>query len=231
MFKLVLLLIVAPFVVCHHQHDHHGRDHHDHSNADKSHNQHRGHHGSPIDLTFFNASQLDAPYHCHQNGWKVNEIPLSNLITHGVLIDVSDKAKSNPDFQLLPEHLSEWEKTNGKFRNNTVLLINFGWALKYGTAEYSGNGKPSYPGISEKAAEYIVNTNAIVGVGVDTPEVDNGSSAEKHAMHAIHGSNIFIVDKLALNKEHLHKHFYIIIVPLEYGQNVEAHAHVRVIAV
>lgn len=147
----------------------------------------------------------------------------------GVLIDVSEKTKSNPDFQLLPEHLEEWEKTNGKFRNNTVLLINFGWASKYGTPEYSGAGKPSYPGISEKAAEYIVNTNTIVGVGVDTPEVDNGSATDKLTLHTFHGSNIFTVVKLALNKEQLHKHFYIIIVPLEYDQNVEA--HVRVIAV
>lgn len=88
MFKLVLLLIIAPFVVCHHHQDHHGHHQHNHSNTDRSSGQHRGHHGSPVDLTFFNASKLDAPYHCQQSGWKVNEIPLSNLITYGNMIFV-----------------------------------------------------------------------------------------------------------------------------------------------
>ncbi|XP_065205831.1 uncharacterized protein LOC135835493 [Planococcus citri] len=229
MFKFILFLIITPFVACHHHHDHHDHGHSNHSNAERSHNQHRGHHGSPVELTFFNVTKIQAPYHCHQNGWKVNEIPLSNLITHGTLIDVSEKTKSNPDFQLLPEHLEEWEKTNGKFRNNTVLIINFGWASKFGNPEYYGSSKPSFPGISEKAAEYIVNSNAVVGVGVDTPKVDSGNAADEPALHSFHGSNIFTVDKLALNKEQLHKHFYIVIVPLEYNQNAEA--LVRVIAV
>lgn len=122
--------------------------------------------------------------------------------------------------------MEEWEKANGKFRNNSVLLFNFGWASKYPSQEYYGT---AYPGISEKAAEYIINTNAIVGIGIDTPDVDNGSSTDKPALHTLHGANIFTVKKLALNKPAIAKHFYIVIVPLEYEKNADA--LVRVIAV
>lgn len=77
MFKFALLLIIAPLVACHHHHDHH-----DHSDGEKSHHEHGRHHSSPVDLTFFNATAIDAPWHCHR-GWKINEIPLSNFITTG----------------------------------------------------------------------------------------------------------------------------------------------------
>lgn len=138
------------------------------------------------------------------------------------MLDVSEKSKNAPDFLLQPEHLEEWEKNNGKFRNNTVLFVNFGWASKYPNPEFYS----SYPGISEKAAEYIANTNAIVGIAVDTPDVD--STVEKPSLHVLHGANIYTVKKVALNKE-LRIHFYSIIVPLEYEKNADIAA--RVIAV
>ncbi|XP_014293134.2 kynurenine formamidase-like [Halyomorpha halys] len=75
-------------------------------------------------------THLDAPYHFNEVGWKLSEIPLSRLITTGVFLNASSETNGNCSFMLSTKELNKWEKQNGPFPNNSVLLISFGWASR-----------------------------------------------------------------------------------------------------
>ena len=57
---------------------------------------------------------MDAPYHFNPDGWKTEEIPLEALVNvNGVVVDISDKCKTNPAATLEAEDLINWVKENG----------------------------------------------------------------------------------------------------------------------
>lgn len=62
----------------------------------------------------------------------------------GVHVNVSDQVNGNPDFVLTVHHLKAWERDNGPIPHNSVILVNFGWAHKFGNRQsyYSGLEEP-----------------------------------------------------------------------------------------
>lgn len=50
----------------------------------------------------------------------------------GVHLNVTDEVNENFDFLLTAEHLKAWEKANGPLPHRSVILVNFGWAHKFG---------------------------------------------------------------------------------------------------
>lgn len=61
----------------------------------------------------------------------------------GVHINLSQEVKGNNDFLLTADHLIEWERVNGPLPQNCVILVNFGWAHKFGNLQ-------SYYGATER---------------------------------------------------------------------------------
>lgn len=79
----------------------------------------------------------------------------------------------------MAEHLAEWEHSNGHISDGSIILVNFGWSERYGNrTSYFGNSTApySFPGISTKAAGWMVSHGGIYGVGLDTPSTDTGKS-------------------------------------------------------
>lgn len=76
------------------------------------------------------------------------------------MVDAKDKANLDPDYQLQPEDLHDWEQKNGPITPDCILLINFGWAQKYPTAaDYFGSpsNDPAtfhFPGTLEYSKQY-----------------------------------------------------------------------------
>lgn len=99
MLKFVILILTFALVCDSHHHHSHAGSQSDYGNQSQtyeegSHGHH--HHGShslsnPVDLSYLESphnSVLNAPFHCHPEGWKVNEIPLKRLITRGMFMVV-----------------------------------------------------------------------------------------------------------------------------------------------
>lgn len=53
----------------------------------------------------------------------------------GVHLNVSHEVNGNGDFLLTVDHLKKWENVNGPLPNRSVILVNFGWAHKYGNRQ------------------------------------------------------------------------------------------------
>ncbi|KAE9531964.1 hypothetical protein AGLY_010166 [Aphis glycines] len=147
-------------------------------------------------------THLDAPFHFNPAGWKLQDIPLYRTVVEGVHVNVSSEVNGNSDFLLTADHLKAWEQANGPLPNRSVILVNFGWAHKFGDRQsyYSGLHEPyRFPGLSEDAAQWIVDSGKVYGVGVDGPSVDPGQSTTYSVHGILSKANLYNLENVALN--------------------------------
>lgn len=148
-------------------------------------------------------THLDAPFHFNPTGWKLQDIPLYRTVVEGVHVNVSSEVNGNSDFLLTADHLKAWEQANGPLPNRSVILVNFGWAHKFGDRQsyYNGLQEPyRFPGLSKDAAQWIVDSGKVYGVGVDGPSVDPGGQSTTYSVHGVLSkANLYNLENVALN--------------------------------
>ncbi|XP_025199656.1 uncharacterized protein LOC112597702 [Melanaphis sacchari] len=147
-------------------------------------------------------THMDAPFHFNPAGWKLQEIPLHRTVVEGVHVNVSNKVNGNGDFLLTVDHLKAWEQDNGPLPDRSVILVNFGWAHKFGDRQsyYNGLHEPyRFPGLSGNAAQWIVDSGKVYGVGVDGPSVDPGRSMSFDVHGILSKANLYNLENVALN--------------------------------
>ncbi len=131
------------------------------------------------------ATTLMAPAKSVKGSWTVDQIPSERLIAPLVVIDVSTKARMNPDYQLSMEDVAEWESAHGDVPAGAIVIANTGWSSYWDSeAEYRNadvSGQMHFPGISYEAARFLVEARNIFGLGTDTMSVDYGASHD-HAV-------------------------------------------------
>jgi kynurenine formamidase len=126
-------------------------------------------------------THVGVPGHFYTGGRDVSQIPASELIVPGIKINISEQAAHNPDLMLQSEHLLEWEKSNGPIRPRSFILIESGWSQFYHQPEaYLGlrDSQMHFPGVSQSAAEMLIEQYQARGIGIDTAGIDGGLSAD-----------------------------------------------------
>ncbi len=130
-------------------------------------------------------THIDAPIHFAQDHLSVDQIPLTALIGSAVVIDVSEKALANRDYQVGVADFMGWEKTHGRIPEDSIVLVRTGYgrywpdAEKYlGTAERGQAGVAAlhFPGLDPEAARWLVSERVIKSFGIDTASIDFGQS-------------------------------------------------------
>lgn len=125
-------------------------------------------------------THLDAPAHWATGRDKstVDRIPVSSFIGPGVVIEMREECRANPDALLTPDHLHRWESRNGEIPAGAWVLARTGWAERFSDpAAYKNageDGMPHVPGISKEAAELLTGQRDVLGVGVETVGTDAG---------------------------------------------------------
>ena len=71
-------------------------------------------------------THLDAPIHFFEDGHSVDQIPLNRLVGPGVVIDVSEAARRDPDYQLSAADLSAHEAQHGPIPRDAIVLLRTG---------------------------------------------------------------------------------------------------------
>lgn len=132
-------------------------------------------------------THLDAPIHFSANGKTVEELTLDQLMGNAVLIDVSEKALADRDYQIDSVAVLTWEKENGLIPENTIVLFHTGYGAFYPDRErYFGTSKIGleaipelhFPGIDPAGAKFLAQKRKIKAVGIDTPSLDFGQSKD-----------------------------------------------------
>ena len=166
-------------------------------------------------------THLDAPGHFTAGGRLTPQLRPNELVLPIVVIDITAKARRDPDAVVTADDLRRFERSHGRIPRNSLVAMNSGWTAKLGTDAFVGrdaNGVYHFPGFGEDTLE-VLESRQVTAIGVDTLSLDNGPSAT----FAVHtkwlGANHYGIENLAnLDKIPAHGATAIVgVIPWEEG--------------
>jgi kynurenine formamidase len=143
-------------------------------------------------------THLDAPIHFAKDHLTMDEIPLKSLTGDAAVIDVSENALKDRDYQISIADIEYWEKKHGALQENTIVLFRTGYGKFYpnrekyfGTAKRDAKAIPElhFPGIDPIATQFLVEKRKIKAMGLDTPSMDYGQSKDFKTHQVLLGAN------------------------------------------
>lgn len=145
-------------------------------------------------------THFDAPVHGGVGLASVDQVELGDLFAPAVVVDVTEQASRDPDYELSTSDLDGWEQRHGRIPHGAVVLMRSGWALRWeeGPRYYNQgeDGRLHFPGFSADAAQFLIDERDIVGIGVDTGSVDPGRGG--FPVHRIvNGSGLYHLENVA----------------------------------
>lgn len=149
-------------------------------------------------------THLDAPIHFAEGRWAADEIPLDKLVGPGVVIDITAKTATNPDYRLSREDVAAWETANGQIPAGAIILLQTGWGPRWPERKsYFGDDTPgdasklSFPSYGEEAARYLVEERRVAALGVDTASIDYGRSEDFIVHQIANAANVIGLENVA----------------------------------
>ena len=144
-------------------------------------------------------THLDAPIHFAKDRMTTEKIPLKNLIAPAVVVHLADQVGTNANYEVSVADLQAWEKAHGQIPNGAILLLHTGWYTRWpdrltylGTDEKGPDAvaKLHFPGLSPKAAQWLVEHRQIASLGIDTASIDFGQSTLFESHRILFAKNI-----------------------------------------
>ncbi|MFC3614974.1 cyclase family protein [Lutimaribacter marinistellae] len=134
-----------------------------------------------ISMNEHTGTHFDAPVHWVSGrdvpGGAVDEVPADALVGPVVVIDCSEGAAQDEDFELTPEVIEAWEAEHGRIPVGAWVLMRTDWSQRRG-AEYLNMREdgPHSPGPTPDAVKLLVSRD-IRGFGTETVGTDAGQGA------------------------------------------------------
>lgn len=169
-------------------------------------------------------THMDAPKHFAKGQWAAHEIPVDRVLGPAVLVDVSDQALDNPDYQISTDDLTSWEAEHGRIPDDAILLVRTGYGQYYPNREkYMGTDERGeealqdlhFPGLHPDAAQWLVDNRSIAAFGLDTPSLDYGQSTAFRAHRILFEDNIVGLENLAHLDTLPAEGFHVIALPMK----------------
>ena len=145
-------------------------------------------------------THFDTPSHFIADGITAESIQGNQLIGPLVIIDIADRAATNPNAEVTVQDLEIWERRNGRIPRGALVAMYSNWAARWPTAAYlnaDASGTYNFPGFGADAAEFLVSQRDIIGIGCDSHSLDVGSSTTFPAHIAVLGAGKIGVEVIA----------------------------------
>jgi kynurenine formamidase len=164
-----------------------------------------------LDIRASAGTHIDSPAHCFEGARDVSEIPLDELVSPCVLIDVSQKVLQNERYKVSIEDIENFENKHGKIKPKTLVIFYTGWSRFWNEPSRYHNNLV-FPSVSAEVAEILVKRE-IVGIGIDTlsPDCDEKGS---FVHHILLGANKYIIENVANAQSLPEIGAYILVMPL-----------------
>jgi kynurenine formamidase len=121
------------------------------------------------------ATHMDVPGHFVAGGRTSEEITLGELIRPIVVVDISERAASEPATEVTVDDLRSFERRHGRIPKGALVAMDSGWGAKAADSAAFINGM-QFPGFAGEATQWLLDERRIGGIGVDTLSLDNGPS-------------------------------------------------------
>ncbi len=183
-------------------------------------------------------THLDAPVHFAEGRRTVDQIPLQDLIGPGIVIDVSQAALADADYQVTVADLEAWEGDHGAIPDGSIVLLRTGYAsfwpdrVRYMGTDARGPDAVAllhFPGLHPDAAQWLVDNRSIAAIGLDTPSIDFGQSKLFEAHRILFDANIPAFENVADMSALPAMGFSVIALPMKIGEG--SGAPLRIVAV
>ena len=169
-------------------------------------------------------THIDAPIHFFKDRNRLDEIPVEQLVGHGVVIDVSAKCAADRDYQVCVEDFLAWETKHGELPKGVIVLLRTGFGkywpdrIRYmGTDERgdSAVAKLHFPGLHPETANWLLNNRSIKAIGLDTPSIDYGQSKLFGSHVTLFEKNVPVFENVANLDQLPDKDFTVIALPMK----------------
>jgi kynurenine formamidase len=123
-------------------------------------------------------THMDAPFH-FSDKLSADKLPVETLVAPLCVINIAERAKSDPDTQVTPDDVKAWESKNGAIPDGACIAMNSGWSDHVATDKFRNADDKGmhFPGFHPDATAMLLEKN-IVGIAVDTLSLDYGQSKD-----------------------------------------------------
>jgi kynurenine formamidase len=169
-------------------------------------------------------THMDAPIHFAEGRQTADEVPLDRLIGAGIVIDVSERALRDPDYQVTVDDLHAWTTRHGTIPSGAIVLLRTGHGRYYADrVRYLGTDKQGpeavpelhFPGLHHSAARWLVERRAVKAVGLDTPSIDYGQSTRFETHQVLAQANTPVFENLARLDQLPAQGFLVVALPMK----------------
>ncbi|CAI0970543.1 cyclase family protein [Serratia proteamaculans] len=129
-------------------------------------------------------THFDAPAHwvtgVDVNNNTVDTLDASKFLGEAIVVDAVEQVRNDDNWILTKDFLLQWESKHGRIPDNCVVLFRSGWAGRIQEPQVFSNiidEIPNTPGPDQEAVEWLVNNRNVRGFGVETINIDAGSSS------------------------------------------------------
>jgi kynurenine formamidase len=146
-------------------------------------------------------THIDAPGHFNESMRLVDDLTADELVAPLVVIDIRAKARRDANATVDPDDLTRFERRHGPIPSHALVCMHSGWAAKASDpgAYLGGPGFPelNFPGFGVEATDWLLSHRSPVGIGVDTPSLDPGSSTTLDVHHRFLAADRYGLENLA----------------------------------
>jgi kynurenine formamidase len=151
-------------------------------------------------------THIDAPIHFAQGRQTVDQIPLERLVGGAAIVDVTESAARDADYQVTVEDIQRAEARDGLIPDGAIVLIRTGFSRRWpdaasylGTAErgQAAVAKLHFPGLHPAAAAWLIANRSIAAIGIDTASIDYGQSTLFESHRTLFAKDIPAFENLA----------------------------------
>ncbi|HAC16825.1 MAG TPA: cyclase [Bacteroidetes bacterium] len=169
-------------------------------------------------------THLDAPIHFAEGRMSTEELSLDQITGYAAVVDVSENALADRNYQVTVDDILKWESTTGQTVDGKIVLLYTGYSQFWSDAEaYMGTtlkgeegvAALQFPGIHPELAQWLVDNRTIKAIGLDTPSLDFGRSTDYMAHRILFDKNIPGFENIANLDQILGKNAYIVALPMK----------------
>ena len=146
-------------------------------------------------------TRIEAPAYFAPGLWTIDQIPGGRLIAPLVVLDVRGNAAEHSDYQVSVEDIARWERAHNPIPLGAVVIARTGWDSRSNSIKDYRNadarGTMHFPGFSPDAAKFLVAGRNIIGLGIDTLNIDYGFSKDYPVRQYTLAHSVYALENVA----------------------------------
>lgn len=148
--------------------------------------------GDHLDAAAF-GTRMDAPIHRENGGWSAETVSPDRLVAPLVVLDVTARTASNPNYEITLDDIADWEQVQGHVPAGAVVIARTGFKVPLDLPK-----EPlPHAFFSRDAVDFLVRARSIYAIGSDAPNVDAVNAPEMPIRQYLGANHIYSLANVA----------------------------------